>query len=339
MKRRLFLAAALLAATPGIAFSQTKYPERAIRMLVPFAPGGATDVAARVTASAIAEILGQPVVVENRAGGGGNVGVSAAATSPADGYTLMMGTQALLTQNPYLYADLPKNPQTDLVAVAGVFKTDMILVASPKLGRKTVQDIMSLAATKPDGLNYGSAGNGSAAHILMELLKSRTGTQMRHVPYRGTSLALTDLVAGTLDLMIDSIPSALGADRRRQCDFDRSVRPRAQSAASRCSDHDRGRYQGLQRRGLACIVCPKRNACSHHRNARCRRESRARQAAGRGARREGRTRSRLSIILRAREAHRGGSGRLVAGDQDRRHQAVTRRANLIATENSERRSA
>jgi tripartite-type tricarboxylate transporter receptor subunit TctC len=210
MKRRLFLAAALLAATPGIAFSQTKYPERAIRMLVPFAPGGATDVAARVTASAIAEILGQPVVVENRAGGGGNVGVSAAATSPADGYTLMMGTQALLTQNPYLYADLPKNPQTDLVAVAGVFKTDMILVASPKLGRKAVQEIIALAATKPDGLNYGSAGNGSAAHVLMELLKSRTGTQMRHVPYRGTSLALTDLVAGTLDLMIDSIPSALG---------------------------------------------------------------------------------------------------------------------------------
>jgi tripartite-type tricarboxylate transporter receptor subunit TctC len=210
MKRRTFLTAAVLAAMPGIAFSQTKYPDRAIRMVVPFAPGGATDVAARVTANAISEILGQPVVVENRAGGGGNIGVGAVATSPADGYTLMMGTQALLTQNPYLYADLPKNPQTDLVAVAGVFKTDMILVASPKLGKKTPQDIVSLAMTKPDGLNYGSAGNGSAAHVLMELLKSRTGTQMRHVPYRGTSLALTDLVAGTLDLMIDSIPSALG---------------------------------------------------------------------------------------------------------------------------------
>jgi tripartite-type tricarboxylate transporter receptor subunit TctC len=148
--------------------------------------------------------------VENRAGSGGNIGVGLAASAASDGYTLMMGTQALLTQNPHLYADLPKNPQTDLVPVAGAFKTDMIMVASPKLGKTTVPDIVALARQKPDTLNYGSAGNGSAAHILMELLKSRAGIQMRHVPYRGTAPALTDLVAGTLDLMIDSMPSALG---------------------------------------------------------------------------------------------------------------------------------
>jgi tripartite-type tricarboxylate transporter receptor subunit TctC len=209
MKRRAFLAGTLLAAMPGLAAAQ-KYPDRPVRMVVPFAPGGATDVAGRVTASALSDVLGQPVVVENRAGSGGNIGVALVATSPADGYTLMMGTQALLTQNPYLYANLPKNPQTDLVPVAGAFKTDMIMVASPKLAKTTVQDIVALAREKPDVLNYGSAGNGSAAHILMELLKSRTSTQMRHVPYRGTAPALTDLVAGTLDLMIDSMPSALG---------------------------------------------------------------------------------------------------------------------------------
>jgi tripartite-type tricarboxylate transporter receptor subunit TctC len=209
MKRRTILAGALLAA-PGLAAAQSKYPDRPIRMVVPFAPGGATDVAGRVTASALSEVLGQPVVVENRAGSGGNIGVGLAASAAPDGYTLMMGTQALLTQNPYLYADLPKNPQTDLVPVAGAFKTDMIMVASPKLAKTTVRDIVALALAKPDTLNYGSAGNGSAAHILMELLKSRTGVQMRHVPYRGTAPALTDLVAGTLDLMIDSMPSALG---------------------------------------------------------------------------------------------------------------------------------
>jgi tripartite-type tricarboxylate transporter receptor subunit TctC len=209
MKRRAFLAGTLLAAMPGLAAAQ-KYPDRPVRMVVPFAPGGATDVAGRVTASALSDVLGQPVVVENRAGSGGNIGVALVATSPADGYTLMMGTQALLTQNPYLYANLSKNPQTDLVPVAGAFKTDMIMVASPKLAKTTVQDIVALAREKPDVLNYGSAGNGSAAHILMELLKSRTSTQMRHVPYRGTAPALTDLVAGTLDLMIDSMPSALG---------------------------------------------------------------------------------------------------------------------------------
>lgn len=210
MKRRAFLGGALLVAATRSAFAQAKYPDRVVRMVVPFAPGGATDVAGRVVANALSDVLGQPVIVENRAGSGGNIGVGVVATSPADGYTLMMGTQALLTQNPYLYAELPKNPQTDLVPVAGAFKADMILVASPKLNKTSVQDIVALALARPDALNYGSAGNGSAAHILMELLKSRTGVLMRHVPYRGTAPALTDLVAGTLDLMIDSVPSSLG---------------------------------------------------------------------------------------------------------------------------------
>lgn len=211
MDRRTLLLSGLAGALlPGQAAAQARYPDRPIRMVVPFAPGGATDVAGRVVADALSEILGQPVVVENRSGSGGNIGVTAAATSAPDGYTLMMGTQALLTQNPYLYVNLAKNPQTDLVPVANAFKTDMILVASPKLGIITVPDIVALARAKPDTLNYGSAGNGSAAHILMELLKSRTGMVMRHVPYRGTAQAMTDLVIGTLDLMIDSMPSALG---------------------------------------------------------------------------------------------------------------------------------
>ena len=211
MDRRTLLLSSLTGALlPGQAAAQPGYPDRPIRMVVPFAPGGATDVAGRVVADALSEILGQPVVIENRSGSGGNIGVTAVATSAPDGYTLMMGTQALLTQNPYLYVNLAKNPQTDLVPVANTFKTDMILVASPRLGITTVPDIVALARAKPDTLNYGSAGNGSAAHILMELLKSRTGTVMRHVPYRGTARAMTDLVAGTLDLMIDSMPSALG---------------------------------------------------------------------------------------------------------------------------------
>jgi tripartite-type tricarboxylate transporter receptor subunit TctC len=211
MNRRTLLLSGLAGALlPGQAAAQARYPDRSIRMVVPFAPGGATDVAGRVVADALSEILGQPVVVENRSGSGGNIGVTAVATSVPDGYTLMMGTQALLTQNPYLYVNLAKNPQTDLVPVANAFKTDMILVASPKLGIITVPDIVALARAKPDTLNYGSAGNGSAAHILMELLKSRTGMVMRHVPYRGTAQAMTDLVIGTLDLMIDSMPSALG---------------------------------------------------------------------------------------------------------------------------------
>jgi tripartite-type tricarboxylate transporter receptor subunit TctC len=209
-RRNLLIGGLAGALLPGLAAAQSRYPDRPVRMVVPFSPGGATDVAGRVVADALSEILGQPVVVENRSGSGGNIGVIAVATSAPDGYTLMMGTQALLTQNPYLYVNLAKNPQIDLVPVANAFKTDMILVASPRLGVTTVPDIVALARAKPDALNYGSAGNGSAAHILMELFKSRTGTAMRHIPYRGTAQAMVDLVAGTLDLMIDSMPSALG---------------------------------------------------------------------------------------------------------------------------------
>lgn len=208
--RRTLLAGGLVASLPGAVHAQGKYPDKPIRMIVPFAPGGATDIAGRAVSEAMSEILGQQVIVDNRPGSGGNIGVTAAASAAADGYTLMTGTQALLTQNPHLYANLQKNPQTDLVPVACAFKTDMILVASPKIGLKTAQEIIALAKSTPDTLSYGSAGNGSAAHILMELLKSRTGTQMKHVPYRGTGPALTDLVAGFLDLMIDSMASAIG---------------------------------------------------------------------------------------------------------------------------------
>lgn len=207
MKRRTFIAALLAGASlAGSANAQT-YPQRTIKIIVPFAPGG-TDIAGRVVAEALSENLGQAVIVENRPGSGGNIGVAAAAMAEPDGYTLMMGTQALLTQNPHLYDNLTKNPQTDLVPVASAFKTDMIMVASPQLGAKTPQQIVSLARSKPDVLNYGSAGNGSAAHVLMELFLSRTETKIRHVPYKGTAPALVDLVTGTLDLMIDSVPSA-----------------------------------------------------------------------------------------------------------------------------------
>lgn len=210
MKRRTFLAGALGAVAFGGTAVAQSYPQRTIKIIVPFAPGGATDVAGRVVAEALTEELRQTVIVENRPGSGGNIGVAAAAMSEADGYTLMMGTQALLTQNPHLYADLQKNPQTDLVPVAGAFKTDMIMVASPKLAAKTPKEIAALAKSKPDALNYGSAGNGSAAHVLMELFLNRTDTKIRHVPYKGTAPALVDLVVGTLDLMIDSVPSAQG---------------------------------------------------------------------------------------------------------------------------------
>ena len=210
LTRRALLHAGLFAAAASPLHAQSRWPDKPLKMVVPFAPGGATDIAGRVTADAIAQVIGKPVIVENRAGGGGNLGVEAAASAAPDGYTLMMGTQALITQNPFPYDNLRKDPQKDLVPVVNAFKTDMIMVVSPKLQAKTLQEVIALAKARPDAMNYGSAGNGSAAHILMELFKVRSGAKITHIPYRGTGPALTDLVGGTLDLMIDSMASSIG---------------------------------------------------------------------------------------------------------------------------------
>jgi tripartite-type tricarboxylate transporter receptor subunit TctC len=208
-RRTLLGAMATLATAPTRA--QGSWPARPVRIVVPFAAAGATDTGARVLADGLSRLLGESVVIENRTGAGGNIGIETVATSPPDGYTFMMGTQAMITWNPHLYQNLRTDPRRDLVAVVSAFSLDMVLVISPKLGAKTMADIIALAKSKPGKLSYGSAGNGSAAHILMEFVKAEAGIDIAHVPYRGTAPALNDLVSGSLDLMIDSLPSALGA--------------------------------------------------------------------------------------------------------------------------------
>lgn len=208
--RRTLLAAGLAALMPLEGPAADPWPTRPIKMVVPFAPGGATDIGARVLADDLSKELGQPVVVDNRSGAGGNIGAELAAQAPADGYTLLMATQAITTFNPHLYTKLKFDPRHDLAPVGMAFATDMVLVASPKLGASTLREVIALIKAKPGQLNFGSAGNGSAAHVLFELFKSMAQLDIQHVPYRGTGPALSDLVSGSLDMMIDSVPSALG---------------------------------------------------------------------------------------------------------------------------------
>jgi tripartite-type tricarboxylate transporter receptor subunit TctC len=220
--RRGLIAAALaaapllpLSAAPGARAqgSAAWAPNRPIRFVVPFPAGGATDVAARVLAERLQERLGQPLVVENRTGAGGNVGVENVVRSAPDGHTLLMGTTGTLTVNPHLYANLPFDPAKDLAPVSMAFVTDHVLIVNPAVPARTAQEFLALARARPGQLSYGSAGAGSSTHTVAELFKMVAGVDLQHVPYRGSAPALNDTVAGTVQVMLDQLPSALGQVR------------------------------------------------------------------------------------------------------------------------------
>ncbi len=205
--RRGLIATALL--TPSLARAQAWAPARPLRMVVPFPPGGATDVVARVLAERLSEKLGQAVPVENRTGAGGNVGVENVVRSPADGHTLLMGTTGTLTINPHLYTNMGFNPATDLAGISMAFATDHVLIVHPSVPAQTAQDFLQLLRARPGQLSFGSGGNGSSTHLVPELFKLVARVEMQHVPYRGSAPALNDTVAGNVQVMLDQLPSAL----------------------------------------------------------------------------------------------------------------------------------
>jgi tripartite-type tricarboxylate transporter receptor subunit TctC len=206
--RRALLAATL--ALPALpAFAQGWAPARPLRFVVPFPPGGATDVVARVLAERMGEKLGQPVTVENRTGAGGNVGVENVVRSAPDGLSILMGTTGTLTINPHLYANMGFNPATDLAGISMAFATDHVLIVNPSVPAQTVQEFIALLKARPGQISYGSGGNGSSTHLVPELFKLVAQVDMQHVPYRGSAPALNDTVAGNVQAMLDQLPSAL----------------------------------------------------------------------------------------------------------------------------------
>lgn len=209
--RRGLFAATLLA--PAVARAQAWAPTRPVRFVVPFPAGGATDVVARVLGERMQETLGQPVVVENRTGAGGNVGVENVVRSAPDGTTILMGTTGTLTVNPHLYATLGFDPLRDLTPVSMAFTTDHVLVVNPSVAANTAQEFLALVRAQPGRLSFGSAGSGSSTHTVPELFKLAARVDITHVPYRGSAPALNDLVAGNIQMMLDQIPSAIGQIR------------------------------------------------------------------------------------------------------------------------------
>ena len=214
LNRRHWLAAcAALAATPGAAWSQSAWPNKPVRIVVPFAPGGTTDILARALAPELSRAFGQPFVIENKPGAGGNVGADLVAKSPADGYTLLMGTVGTHGINQSLYPKMPFDPVKDFAPVTLVAGVPNVLVMNPAKAEaakiNSVADLIKYAKANPGKLNMASSGNGTSIHLSGELFKSMTGTFLLHFPYRGSGPALLDLIGGTMDLMFDNLPSAM----------------------------------------------------------------------------------------------------------------------------------
>ncbi len=187
--------------TPGVALAQA-YPNRPIRLVVAFPPGGATDVFARIVQGRFSEALGQNIVIEHRAGAGGMIGADLVAKAPPDGYTLLIGNIAALAMNVGVYSKMPYDPVKDLAPVLRTVDVSYALVVHPSVPAKTVQEFIAYAKANPGKLSYGSAGSGSAPHLATELLKQRAGIDIVHVPYKGGGPMVTDLLGGQIQVGI-----------------------------------------------------------------------------------------------------------------------------------------
>jgi tripartite-type tricarboxylate transporter receptor subunit TctC len=185
------------------------YPVKAVRLVVPFAPGGGTDLVARTLAQRLTESLGQTFIVENRGGAGGVIGADLVAKSTADGYTLVMGTPGSMTINPNLTAKMPYDTLRDFAPISLATISPFVLTVHPSLPARNLREFIALAKAQPGRLNYGSGGNGSVAHLSTEHLKSLARIDLVHVPYKGSSLALTDTLAGQLQVFFDNLPVVL----------------------------------------------------------------------------------------------------------------------------------
>jgi tripartite-type tricarboxylate transporter receptor subunit TctC len=212
LRRSVFVAAlaagaiALLASPAAVAQA---YPSKPIRLICPFPPGGAVDIASRAIAAELSKSIGQPVNVENKPGAGGNVGLIDAVKSAADGYTLFMTTSGIQAINPALYAKMPADPNKELTPVIALVSLNNVLVAHPSVAINSVKDLIAMAKAAPGKVTFASSGNGTSIHMSGEMFKHLSGTDMTHVPYKGSAPALTDLIGGQVQVMFDNIPSAL----------------------------------------------------------------------------------------------------------------------------------
>jgi tripartite-type tricarboxylate transporter receptor subunit TctC len=199
----------LCSACFGVAAQAQNYPDHPIHLIAPFPAGGLADVLARAVGDGLSRSLGQPVIVENRAGAGGNIGAEIVARSAPDGYTLLMTSAGILSANQFLYAKMPFDPEKDFIAVSNVADMPMMVVVNPKVPAKTLQEFVALARANPGKLNFGSPGIGTTGHLGLALFMHAANIQLTHIPYKGAAPAITDLLAGQIDGVVDNPPTVL----------------------------------------------------------------------------------------------------------------------------------
>ncbi|MCC7486779.1 MAG: tripartite tricarboxylate transporter substrate binding protein [Burkholderiales bacterium] len=213
MSMHLMRGAALalaFAALSASAAERADYPRRPIRLIVPFAPGGSVDISSRILATPLSEILGQQVIVDNRAGGGGSVGATLVARSQPDGHTLVAGSSGSMTANPAVYSKLPYDPTRDFAPISMINVTPMAILVHPNIGVSTLKDLIALARSRPGKITMASAGTGSSNHLAIEFFQTVAGVKLLHVPYKGSGAALTELIGGQVQTMMDQIASSMG---------------------------------------------------------------------------------------------------------------------------------
>ena len=206
----VFAAATGVTATASFAETAAQYPNKPIRLVIPFPPGGGTDILSRTIANKLTEATQWTIVPENKAGAGGTIGISEAVKAPATGYDMVMGQKDNLVLGPYLYKNLPWNPSKDLTPVAHVAYTPVIIATSFNSPYHSMADVFKAAKASPKKVTYGSPGNGTSIHIAGHMIEKAAGIELTHVPYKGSNPALMDAIAGNVDLLVSSIPSAMG---------------------------------------------------------------------------------------------------------------------------------
>lgn len=206
---KTLLKGGVLALALGMASAAHAWPDRAMKMIVPFPAGGINDTVGRLTATYLAEELGTTIVVENRAGAGGTIGTMAAVNSPADGYTILLGASSTVAVAPNLYKNLDYSSEKDLMALGGIGSAASLLVVGANAKWDSLGKLIEADKKSPGAINYGSAGAGTSHHIKTELLKLRTGSKWIHIPYKGGAPAMTDLMGGQIDFLLEPLPTAL----------------------------------------------------------------------------------------------------------------------------------
>ena len=230
MIRKLLTSAVLALAFAAV--QAQPYPAKPVRLIVPFPPGGGTDILSRLVATKLTEVSKWTVVPDNRAGAGGTIGIAEAVRAAPTGYDMVMGQKDNMVVAPWLYKNLSYDPTKDLTAVAHVAYTPVVIVTRTESKFKTLKDVVDAARAAPDTITYGSPGNGTTIHLAGEIFKTAANIKMRHVPYKGSNAAMMDVLAGNVDLMVSSLPSAMGQIKSGK------LRPlavtSASAAAARC---------------------------------------------------------------------------------------------------------